>query len=84
MSEDKINKPLVYSAIGGFVLVIIWSVYRFYYLPKTLSENSQPEQVACTEDARECPDGSFVGRVPPDCEFEACPDDVATDSAVMQ
>lgn len=31
------------------------------------------EPVACTLDARECPDGTVVGRVPPDCEFEACP-----------
>ncbi len=31
------------------------------------------EPVACTEDARICPDGSAVGRVPPDCEFAPCP-----------
>jgi hypothetical protein len=31
------------------------------------------EKVACTEDAKECPDGSFVARVPPDCEFAPCP-----------
>lgn len=29
--------------------------------------------VACTEDARLCPDGSSVGRVSPDCDFEPCP-----------
>ena len=29
--------------------------------------------IACTEDARECPDGTMVVRVPPDCEFEPCP-----------
>ena len=29
--------------------------------------------VACTMDAMQCPDGSFVGRVGPDCQFEACP-----------
>lgn len=29
--------------------------------------------VACTEDARLCPDGTSVVRVPPDCEFEPCP-----------
>jgi hypothetical protein len=31
------------------------------------------EAVFCTLDAKECPDGSWVGRVPPTCEFEACP-----------
>ena len=29
--------------------------------------------VACTEDAKICPDGTAVGRVPPDCEFAPCP-----------
>jgi len=31
------------------------------------------DQTACTMDAKECPDGSFVGRVGPNCEFAACP-----------
>lgn len=30
---------------------------------------------ACTEDAKQCPDGSSVSRVAPNCEFAACPDD---------
>lgn len=29
--------------------------------------------VVCTMDAKECPDGSFVGRTGPRCEFAACP-----------
>jgi hypothetical protein len=29
--------------------------------------------VNCTLDAKECPDGSFVGRGGPNCEFAACP-----------
>lgn len=31
--------------------------------------------VACTMDAKICPDGSSVGRIPPDCEFAPCPDE---------
>lgn len=31
------------------------------------------EPVACTMDAKMCPDGSFVGRVAPDCNFAPCP-----------
>lgn len=36
---------------------------------------SPPEggQVACTKEAKVCPDGSIVGRVGPKCEFAACP-----------
>jgi hypothetical protein len=31
------------------------------------------EQVFCTMDAMMCPDGSYVGRVPPSCNFAPCP-----------
>lgn len=37
------------------------------------SQEVTPEQVACTEDAKICPDGTVVVRVGPDCEFEFCP-----------
>jgi len=33
--------------------------------------------VACTMEAKTCPDGSSVGRVGPDCEFEPCPGESA-------
>lgn len=32
-----------------------------------------PNQVACTMDAKLCPDGSSVSRTSPNCEFAACP-----------
>lgn len=31
------------------------------------------QPVACTMDAKMCPDGSYVGRVGPNCEFAPCP-----------
>lgn len=31
------------------------------------------QAVACTEEAKVCPDGSAVGREGPNCEFAACP-----------
>ena len=33
----------------------------------------QKEGIACTADAKECPDGSYVGRTGPNCKFAACP-----------
>jgi hypothetical protein len=33
------------------------------------------EEILCTADVGTCPDGSYVSRVPPTCEFEPCPDD---------
>ncbi len=35
--------------------------------------NQPAEPVACTMDAKMCPDGSYVGRQGPNCEFAACP-----------
>jgi hypothetical protein len=32
----------------------------------------EPEPVFCTADAFQCPDGTFVGRTGPDCQF-VCP-----------
>lgn len=31
------------------------------------------EVVACTMDAKQCPDGTYVGRTGPRCEFAPCP-----------
>lgn len=41
---------------------------------------SGPVDVACTMDAKLCPDGSSVGRIPPSCEFAACPTPAASTS----
>ena len=32
-----------------------------------------PAHVACTEEAKICPDGTAVGRIAPDCDFAPCP-----------
>ncbi|MFA5047821.1 MAG: hypothetical protein WC516_02140 [Patescibacteria group bacterium] len=40
----------------------------------------RPEPVACTMEARLCPDGSAVGRSGPKCEFAKCPE-VVVDSS---
>jgi hypothetical protein len=37
-------------------------------------------QVACTMEAKMCPDGSYVGRTGPKCEFTACPGAMPTTS----
>ncbi|MBI2443206.1 MAG: hypothetical protein HYV40_04860 [Candidatus Levybacteria bacterium] len=31
-------------------------------------------QTVCTQDAKQCPDGSWVGRTGPNCEFASCPE----------
>ena len=48
--------------------VIIYASVYFY-----MERNSAPSGgVACTLEAKECPDGSYVGRTGPNCEFAAC------------
>ncbi|MDD2646950.1 MAG: hypothetical protein PHV78_03455 [Patescibacteria group bacterium] len=37
--------------------------------------NSKSTIVQCTMEAKLCPDGSYVGRIGPNCEFEPCPDE---------
>jgi hypothetical protein len=44
----------------------------FYNLVRAES-CSRDENIACTQDAQRCPDGSYVGRVPPTCDFAPCP-----------
>ena len=39
--------------------------------PVRLAPNPQP--VACTMEAKLCPDGSYVSRTGPNCEFAVCP-----------
>jgi regulatory protein YycI of two-component signal transduction system YycFG len=44
--------------------------------PSLLREEPSAENnVRCTADVKKCPDGSYVGRVPPSCSFVQCPGD---------
>jgi len=49
-----------------------------------VNEVPPDEFVACTMDALQCPDGSFVGRIAPNCEFSACTGDVETQGNINQ
>ncbi|MDD5738967.1 MAG: hypothetical protein PHY72_03550 [Candidatus Pacebacteria bacterium] len=57
-------------------IIIIVSVIILVLLGAVLIDLrffNQPEQIACTMEAKLCPDGSAVGRTGPNCEFAACP-----------
>jgi hypothetical protein len=65
----------------GLVIVLIIAIALFGGLNSVQPPVQNPipnEPVACTMDAKMCPDGSYVGRVGPSCEFAACPVPVAT------
>ncbi len=60
------------SLFFGIVLILLVGLVGFFY--RNVTEQSHtPEPVACTMDAKVCPDGSAVGRSGPSCAFAACP-----------
>ena len=66
----KVLILIVGAAIVGGVLV--YSVY--FNLPKAEVPNGKNDKpVFCTMEAKLCPDGSYVGRTGPKCEFTPCP-----------
>lgn len=71
----------------GFLITIIGLIVIFgvgiYYLTRG-EANMDENQVFCTLDAMMCPDGSYVGRVPPTCEFAACPATSTTTGNMME
>ena len=54
-------------------ILVLLIVLLGWFLFSKKAEAPAPELVACTMEAKMCPDGSAVGRVPPDCEFAPCP-----------
>jgi hypothetical protein len=38
-----------------------------------INTGNEPNSIACTQEAKLCPDGSAVGRSGPNCEFSPCP-----------
>lgn len=59
--------PLGIVTVVAAILIVGAGVW-YLVLPK----NSP--QIACTQEAKLCPDGSYVGRTGPHCEFSACPE----------
>lgn len=67
----NLHQFFVGRAIGFLVVVVLaGSGYWLYSSLQSAPLSEQP--VACTADAMQCPDGSYVGRSGPHCEF-ICP-----------
>jgi hypothetical protein len=62
------KKTLIILIILLVILTGIWFGLKFLI--------GGEEPVACTMDAKQCPDGSYVGRVAPNCEFAPCPGEI--------
>jgi len=61
--------------IGAFsIIAIVLGIGLYIFTPSPEEHiKEEPEQVSCTQEAMLCPDGSYVGRTGPDCEFAVCP-----------
>jgi len=67
MSKFKALFLFISLILLGFLLGLNFNLFKekisnFFYLKK-----------ACTMDAKICPDGTAVGRIPPNCDFAPCP-----------
>jgi Immunoglobulin-like domain of bacterial spore germination len=73
------SNRILYTIIGIAVVFGILATIINYFIPlaeapvdTTADVASTTEAVFCTADAMMCPDGSYVGRTGPNCEF-VCP-----------
>lgn len=73
------NKDVIIGALALASMFIVILYFAQPYPGIDLDDSETP--VACTMDAKQCPDGSYVGRVAPFCEFAECP---ALDSAMSE
>ncbi len=64
----KISRPAMFLLLP----YILWVSFAGY-LNYSIWTLNQEMPVVCTMEARLCPDGSYVGRVPPNCDFALCP-----------
>ena len=49
------------------------------YQPPKITQNA----IACTMEAKLCPDGSYVGRTGPKCEFTVCPSSIVKEFVIL-
>jgi hypothetical protein len=72
MAKQSSNSGIVFAAVALAVIIGAIGIYMVLRQPATPSTTT-PGQVACTLEAKLCPDGSSVGRTGPNCEFAQCP-----------
>jgi len=59
------------SAIIIILIILILIIagvltWKFFVLPE--------KKIVCTQETKLCPDGSYVSRIPPNCDFASCPE----------
>jgi hypothetical protein len=75
------------TSLGTAILIIIAftaGLFIWHYeinqsidetqIENPLLKNKPASPIACTEEAKQCPNGSYVSRTGPNCEFALCPE----------
>lgn len=71
------KKILLMAGVAFVLAVAIGWLVQYFYQNNLRNKNLQLNSVACTQEAKICPDGTAVGRSGPNCEFAACPTNAA-------
>jgi hypothetical protein len=75
--NGKIPLSVIFSIIFGLIFISAIGGTAFYIGRQSVSPAPSPAPapggIACTMEAKLCPDGSAVGRTGPKCEFAPCP-----------
>jgi hypothetical protein len=69
------------STLFGTIIIIVAAVILFggvFLYDRFLIQKINDQQIACTLEAKICPDGSSVGRTGINCEFADCPNNWKT------
>ncbi|TSC75831.1 MAG: hypothetical protein G01um101430_1 [Parcubacteria group bacterium Gr01-1014_30] len=64
-----------YVIVGLVIIVVVVGIYFALAAWQSWWPFELQKQQACTQEAKLCPDGSYVGRTGPNCEFAECPPD---------
>ena len=64
-------------AINKIILLAIFAVILLAGVVYWVLGVNRNKQIACTMEAKLCPDGTYVGRTGPNCEFAKCPDEIS-------
>ncbi len=70
-NKTTISTLVILLILGAFYVILMAA--RNLTPERPVPPVGEGEPTFCTMDAKICPDGSAVGRVPPTCEFAACP-----------
>lgn len=78
--EKKSSTSIIFICAVALISAVLSGTIGFFAgsmqktnLPEVNNKPPETGTVACTLDAKLCPDGSAVGRTGPNCEFSPCP-----------